>query len=94
MRKIENGMNQAAFAGVAFSSGNTSVKPIDSVNVAVFLHGNEIATINSETGFVMVNKDTLMNWPTVTTMSRLRALGVNVYKKAGAVYLDDERLTK
>lgn len=92
MRKIENGMTQAAFAGMSFSSGNTLVKPIDSVNVAVFLHGNEIATVNSKTGFVMVNKVTLMNWPTVTTMSRLRALGVNVYQKAGDIYLDGERI--
>ena len=67
---------------------NTSVSSIDDVNCAVFLHGNHIADVNSGTGFVMVNADTLRRWPTVTTKSRLRALGANISTKNHVTYLD------
>ncbi len=63
---------------LTWSNDNTSVKPIDDVNVAVYLWGNHIADVNSRTGFVMVNTNTLAEWPTVTTKSRLRALGASV----------------
>ena len=88
MRKIEEQMNAAIAALDDWNVGNTSVRPIDEVNCAVFLHGNHIADVNSRTGFVMVNRRTLALWPTATTKSRLRALGANVYTKRGCVYLD------
>ena len=88
MRKIEKQMLAALQAGRVWKSGNTSVNPIDGQNVGVFLHGNHIADVNSQTGFVMVVKHTLARWPTPTTKSRLRALGANVTTKAGVTYLD------
>jgi len=33
-----------------------------------------------------INYKTLKKWPTRTTMSRLRALGFNVYTRKGRVY--------
>lgn len=74
MRKIEKDMVLAVFQHYKWKSGNTAVVPIDDTNVAVYLHGNEIATVNSKTGFAMVNSYTLAKWPTRTTKSRLRAL--------------------
>jgi hypothetical protein len=78
MRKIEKAMCLAIGQRKTWASNNTSVRPIDDVNVGVFLHGNHIADVNSNTGFVMVNMNTLAKWPTRTTKSRLRALGAKV----------------
>ena len=84
MRKIEKQMLDAIKSHTSFSSGNTQVS-ID-VNMAhVFLHGNHIASVTN--GNVMVNEYTLRNYPTPTTKSRLRALGVDVYTKKGITYL-------
>lgn len=88
MRKIEKDMLKAVTQCRAWNGANTSVASIDGLNCAVFLHGNHIADVNSQTGFVMVNKDTLRRWPTMTTKSRLRALGANVTTKQGKTYLD------
>lgn len=74
----------------SWHGSNTSVSPIDDVNCAVFLHGNHIADVNSRTGFVMVNANTLRRWPTATTKSRLRALGAKVSTKNHVTYLDGE----
>lgn len=92
MRKIEENMRHAAYHNKKFNSVNTTVLPIDESNCAIYLHGNEIAVVNSNTGFVMVNKNTLRAYPTNTTKSRLRALGVNVYTKNHQVYLNNERI--
>ena len=78
MHKIEKAMCLAIGQRKTWTSANTSVRPIDDVNVGVFLYGNHIADVNSETGFVMVNMSTLAKWPTRTTKSRLRALGASV----------------
>ena len=43
---------------------------------------------------VHVNRVTLREWPTRTTMSRLRALGVDVYTRKGNVILDNEIITR
>ena len=75
MRKIEQQMWSAINNQANWRSGNTSVQRIDDVNMAVYLHGNHIADVNSRNGFVMVNTATLIQWPTRTTKSRLRALG-------------------
>jgi len=88
MRKIEKQMIDAINNRRTWHGANTSVSSIDDVNCAVFLHGNHIADVNSRTGFVMVNKYTLHKWPSVTTKSRLRALGANVTTKKGITYLD------
>lgn len=68
---------------------NTIVSPIDDTNVAIYLHGNEIAIINTYSGFTMTNVDTLRRYPTPTTKSRLRALGVSVATRKGVTYLNN-----
>lgn len=77
MRKIEEQMLRAISKGINWQSGNTSTRMIDDVNIAVYLFGNEIAIINTETGFTMPNVYTFKKWPTRTTKSRLKALGID-----------------
>lgn len=89
MRKIEQQMLSAIHNHVRFQSVNTIVSPLDELMIAIYLHGHEIATINQRNGFVMTNVDTLRRYPTMTTKSRLRALGVNVSTRRGVTYLDN-----
>ena len=89
MRLIEKKMLDAIEQGRNFTLANTHVK-IDANTAHVFLHGNHIASVVN--GNVMVNKDTLSLFPTPTTKSRLRALGVNVYTKKGVTYLNGEEV--
>lgn len=91
MRKIEQEMVAAVKSGRGWMSTNTSV--LNSANgIEVYLLGNRIAyTENSE---LVVDKSTLKRWPTVTTKSRLRALGFNVYTKNKVIYLNDEPITE
>ena len=90
MRVIEKQMLDAINSRKNWIISNTSVKTIDDVNSAIYLHGNHIADVNSRNGLVMVNKITLQQWPTPTTKSRLRALGANVTTKNGVTYLDNK----
>jgi hypothetical protein len=78
MRKIEKEMCLAIGQRKTWQNNNTSVRVIDDVNMGVFLHGNHIADVNTNTGFLMVNNATLNKWPTRTTKSRLRALGAKI----------------
>ena len=89
MRKIEFDMVKAVRENKPFKRDNTQVK-IDLNTAHVFLHGNHIASVVND--IVMVNVDTLKAYPTVTTKSRLRALGVNVYTKNGITYLYNEEI--
>ena len=86
MRKIEEQMIKAVKSGKACSLGNTQVYPIVG-GMEVSLHCNPIAKVD-EYGTVKVDLYTLRNWPTNTTKSRLRALGVNIFTKRGVVYVD------
>ena len=91
MRLIEKEMNAAINAGRDWSKDNTRVIPT-SVGVSrVLLHGHEIAQV-SRHGSVVVNASTLRAWPTRTTMSRLRALGVDVCTRKGEVMLNGEAI--
>jgi hypothetical protein len=90
MRKIEKLMIDAIYSQKRWALQNTIVSPIDDSNVAIYLHGNEIAIVNAYTGFVMVNRDTLARWQTPTTKSRLRALGANVTTRKGQTFLDGQ----
>jgi hypothetical protein len=92
MRKIEQLMNNAIHSQKRWALQNTIVSPIDDVNVAVYLHGHEIAIVNTYNGFVMTNTDTLRRYPTNTTKSRLRALGVSVSTRKGVTYLDGKAI--
>ena len=87
MRKIEQAMNGAIALGINWASGNTTVTYDDTTGTsAVYLHGNHIADVIE--GRVEVDVDTLKDYPTNTTKSRLRALGADVYTRAGVVYLE------
>jgi hypothetical protein len=92
MRKIEQQMKNAIHNHVRWSLDNTIVSPLDEITVAVYLHGHEIALINQRTGFVMTNVDTLRRYPTNTTKSRLRSLGVSVSTRKGVTYLDGKAI--
>lgn len=91
MRKIELEMLAAIESGTRFTKDNTTVV-ITAVNAEVYLHGNHIATVGRH-GTVDVNTNTLLEYPTRTTLSRLRALGVDVCIRKGDVILNGELLT-
>jgi hypothetical protein len=87
MRLIEKEMLSAIKQGRNWSKDNTRVEPIRSTGGAdVFLHGHHIAIVD-KLGNVGVMVNTLRAWPTRTTMSRLRALGVDVCTRKGEVLL-------
>ena len=95
MRKIEQEMNRAILLGRNWASGNTAVVFNQSGSADVYLHGNHIANccgVAPRQIHVTVNRNTLSRWPTPTTKSRLRALGVDVYTKNHTLYLHGEAL--
>ena len=91
MRLIEKAMINAINSRRTVALSNTLVRYNHHTNTSdVYLHGNHIANVLSNDGelVVSVNKETLSYWPTPTTKSRLRALGVDVYTKNHITYLD------
>ena len=95
MRKIEVEMLAAVRSCQPWQSGNTCVAPIPASESGtpaahVYLHGNHIATVSAG-GYVQVNRDTLKRWPTSTTVSRLRALGVDARVKGRVPYINEIR---
>ena len=92
MRKIETDMLAALRTGRAYQSKNTTVTAPDRTGrAAVYLHGNHIADWRD--GRAVPNLGTLARWPTTTTKSRLRALGVPVTQQKGRVYVGDVPVT-
>ena len=89
MRVIEKQMLSAIKSKQYFNKDNTTVKTY-ATYCDVYLHGHHIAEYDNTTETVKVNVDTLRNWPTNTTKSRLRALGVNVTTKNYVTYLDNQ----
>ena len=89
MRVIEKQMLSAIMDWKYFNKDNTMVKTYNGYS-DIYLHGHHIAEYDNSTNKVKVNVDTLRNWPTNTTKSRLRALGVNVTTKKGVTYLDNQ----
>ena len=97
MRLIEKEMLEAIKQGRSWSKDNTRVDAnmVDGVKYTkVFLHNHKIASTAMWKGSLIVEtcKDTLREWPTRTTMSRLRALGVHVCTRKGQVILHGEEL--
>ena len=91
MRTIESKMLAAIQNGKAdWSLDNTRIMAIVG-GFEVQLHGNRIATVD-EYGSVKVDVNTLKRWPTNTTKSRLRALGVNLSTKAGVIVIDGQAI--
>lgn len=87
MRKIEQRMLQALREHRDWKEANTWVTE----NGNVYLHGNHIARWYTCAGVVVVgvNESTLLSWPTKTTVSRLRALGANVYVRDGIPHINN-----
>jgi hypothetical protein len=90
MRKIEKEMLTAIKDGKTWHSGNTSVFTHGSLGwcASVYLHGNKIAETAACEAFPIVT--TFRQYPTRTTVSRLRALGINASIKNGAPMIDGE----
>ncbi len=87
MRLIEEEMLEAIKHGRDWAKDNTRVEFAESTGGSdVFLHGHHIATVQRN-GLTLVMTHTLRAWPTRTTMSRLRALGVAVCTRKGEVLL-------
>lgn len=93
MRKIEQEMRQAIQQGRSWSQGNTTVR-IEGDSAHVFLHGNHIGQVDRGNGRITVDESTLRFFPTVTTKSRLRALGVNLTQSKGRIYIDGRYICK
>lgn len=97
MRKIEQQMVQAIENSRVWAAGNTSVsRDADNPNMMVVsLHGNHIASIEIADGRILgrwINLRTLHEYPTATTLSRLRAMGFRVRKAKGQVIIGVVRL--
>ena len=81
MRKIEKQALEAIKANRNFKSGNTEV-----VGRVVYLHGNKIAERRGNR--LILDTATLHRWPTVTTRSRLNALGFSVFQRNDEQIID------
>lgn len=75
MRVIEEKMLHAVKTGRNYRSKNTVVS-VDTDGIRVYLHGNCIFAVVDG-----VRRFSLAGWNTVTTRSRLNALGVDVRQK-------------
>lgn len=93
MRAIEKAVIQAINAKKNLQKDNTIVIYYPDTNTSgIFLHGNHLGTFMHISGSFRPDIETLKQWPTPTTKSRLRALGVNVYTKAGKTYIDGKEV--
>ena len=90
MRKIERQMNSAIRSGRNFTSSNTAVRHGFEGEADVYLHGNHIATVKSNS---IIIKDG--GWQSNTTKSRLNALlyefsyGMRVFQKNFEWFISD-----
>lgn len=96
MRKIEQQMLNAIAAlrsgttDKGWSNANTIVTNAGD-RAKVFLHGNHIADVFYN-GVLEANIPTLCRWPSMTTRSRLRALGANLVSIKGTLHLDGKSI--
>ena len=88
MRKIEKEMIEALKTNRYWSKDNTMVH---GGSGDVYLHGNHIANVSKD-GVLKVNLYTLRKWPSMTTRSRLRALGAHLVSIKGTLHLDGKSI--
>jgi hypothetical protein len=102
MRKIEQQIWNLIKAKKSGTIDNSRVEYLTELNelmhariehAKIYLHGHHIATYTYSMDRVDYNPVTLAQWPTKTTKSRLRALGVAVYTKKGKTYVGDKLVT-
>lgn len=85
MRKITQNAINAFLSGKNYCEGNTSVQ-CSGYTVTMFLHGNDIATREIETGRIYISN---AGWPTATTKERLNGIpGVFIQQRKGTWYLN------
>ena len=93
MRLIEQQMNNAIHSKSTWSKDNTEVIYFANSDVSmVFLHGHKIAVFDHYNDEIIADINTLSLWPTRTTKSRLRALGVDVYTRKGITFVNDKEV--
>ena len=98
MRKIEQQMLEAIRnKTIHWQNSNTWVGFYESPNSEkltseVFLHGNHIATYDHKAEELKVNLYTLRRWPSMTTRSRLRALGADLVSIKGVLHLNGKSI--
>lgn len=88
MRKIEKAMNDAVNAKINWHGGNTEVRVAECGSVFVFLFGHLIMHQNVRGERKYDAKIAVTDGATATTLSRLRALGLNVSKRKSVLYVD------
>lgn len=89
MRKIEQQMNTAVYNKDTFQLNNTLVSYSEAVNIStIYLHGHIIAVYIHDTQAMMPSIAVFKDWPTKTTASRLRALGIKASLKQGEAAID------
>ena len=95
MRQIERDTMAAVAAKRDWQSANMMVRYFCELDeqthsriehAKVYLHGNHVATYVYAHGSYTPNVITLAQWPTRTTLSRLRAFGCDVCTKRGVTY--------
>lgn len=87
MGTIEKNMLNALRESKSVSLANTYVS-VNGEEKAVYLHNNKIALFTCGKLYV-----SLCGWNSVTTRSRLRALGVNITTKQGVPYIGGESVS-
>lgn len=93
MRKIEVTMRSMVICRRNWSMANTQVIYDEAENVSrVYLHGNHIANCWHDYSGIKAepNRQTFADWPTVTTASRLRALGIGASTAKGGWLSEDD----
>jgi hypothetical protein len=91
MNKIEIKMYEAIDNKQDMEEGNTVVFYSHEHRASgVFLHDHNLGNFMHDTRKFVTNIDTLREYPTKTTLSRLRALGVEVERYNNSLWLDGE----
>ena len=97
MRKIETQMNRAIVNKNNWSNSNTQVNYNSNTDCsAVYLHGNQIATVDHNTNALKLSS---CGWHSVTTKSRLNAIleevmfGASVYQRQFNWFLNYNNVT-
>ena len=96
MRKIEKQLINAIEQHKDWRNDNTAVFYVSSCESGnpfggrseVYLHGNHIADFWHKCSSLEIDTKTLKQWPTNTTLSRLRALGADVRRCKGRILLN------
>jgi hypothetical protein len=94
MRKIEQQMLKAIRTKDNWSKDNTRVVYGQGLDITrIYLHNHLIATYwHGDITPLVVDVETLRQWPTMTTRSRLRALGADLVSKRGVLYLNGKAI--